>query len=122
MKQSKIMSAYQAIEKIKNKDKEYPLNITYTLFKVKKMLQDQWDFQLEEEKKIFNQFSPEVQENGDYKFESREKAQEFTDKLAELGNMEVDLKITKPKIKLSEQIDLTLGEIEALDEFIEFEE
>lgn len=120
MKQFKIIAAYKTIEDIKQRNKEYPLAVAHAIFKIKKTLQDQWDFQVEEERKLFEKYSPVSDDGNSIKFASDEDAKAFSSKIAELSDMDVELDYIKPKIRLSEQFDLTLSEMEALDDFIEF--
>lgn len=122
MKQSKIIIAYNTIEQIKKREMVYPSTVSYALFKTKKALQDQYDFQSEEETKLLKEFNPEQGENGNLKFKSNDEASQFLTKLDELGNLEVKLEYEKQKIKLTDDLKFSVAEIEALDDFIVFEE
>ena len=70
MKQKDYINAYKVIQKYQ--DKELSLDVSYGLFKVKKLLQPQWDFQLERESAIFTKYSPEQNEEGNLKFKDEE--------------------------------------------------
>ena len=122
MKQSKIIAAYNALENLKRQNIRYPSSVSLALFKVKKALQDQKEYQDEEQQKIFEDLKPEVVDDHRFKFASDEAAREFAKRLQELENLEVDLEFAKPTIKLCDDYGFTLAEIEALADFIEFEE
>ena len=121
MKQQQIRNAYQIVEEMRNNGERYPLRVSDALFRVKKALQSQWEFQQEEVQKIYELYKPE-QEGMQLHFETPEKAEEFTKAVDELANLEVELDYVKPRINISlaETAGFTLAEREALDEFIEF--
>lgn len=122
MKQYKIITAYNIIEEMRKKKIEYPSTVSYALFRVKKALQDQYEFQSEEERKILEELKPDVNGPGQFDFHNNENAQRFLDRLEELRQLDVDLDYTKPTIKLTDNLPMTIEEAEALDDFINFEE
>lgn len=122
MKQYKIITAYNTVEEMRKKKVEYPSTVSHALFKLKKALQDQYEFQSEEEKKILNELKPDVDEPGKFNFHSKENAELFLKKMEELGQLDVDLDYKKPTIKLTDSLPMTIDEIEVLDDFIVFEE
>lgn len=125
MKQKDIIKAFHALQKYEEKD--LPIRISYSLFKVKKLIEDHVEFQLNAEQEIFQKYKPTSNEDGSLKFKSeeqaREFAQEFSSKIDEIGEIEVepDLK-NKPKISLDQMVDMSIEDIEALEPFIEFTE
>lgn len=125
MKQKDIIKAFHALQKYEEKD--LPIRISYSLFKVKKLIEDQVEFQLNAEQEIFQKYKPTSNEDGSLKFESeeqaREFAQEFSSKIDEIGEIEVELDLkNKPKISLDQIVDMSIEDIEALEPFIEFTE
>lgn len=119
MKQSKIIEAYKAIQTMMNE----PLTIgsSYKIFKLKKRLQDQWDFQYGEEQKLLTELQPDM--NGDgMKFASTEDADRYRALIKELSNIDVEIEGLPVRIPLTENITLSPANIEALDGFIEFYE
>lgn len=125
MKQKDIIKAFHALQKYEEKD--LPIRISYSLFKVKKLIEDQVEFQLNAEQEIFQKYKPTSNEDGSLKFESeeqaREFAQEFSNKIDEIGEIEVELDLkNKPKISLDQIVDMSIEDIEALEPFIEFTE
>lgn len=124
MKQYEIIKAYKAIENIQHK--KASLKVSYAFFKIKKLLQPQYDFQLEQEKAVYSQFEYTVGEDGRLNFGSQEKAAEFSNtlsqRLAELEDLDIDLEFTKPVINTNESIEMSVDDIVALEPFIEFTE
>lgn len=125
MKQKDIIKAYKAIEKYEQKP--IPLKASYALFKTKKLIQDQIDFQNKEEREIYKKYKPTPQEDGSLKFDSQEKAvefaKEFDAKIKEIIDIDVDLgEFKKFKIPVDQIIDISVEDIEALEPFIDFEE
>lgn len=118
MKQEKYISAYKVIQKYENE--KLPLDISYGLFKVKKILQDQWDFEVTKEQEIFDRYKPSVNDDGSFSFETTEDQIGFAKELSDLLSMKVDQDFDKVKIDFGDRVELSLTDIEALDDFIEF--
>ena len=118
MKQSAIIKAYKSICKLSQLD--LPIRLAFDLFKVKMVLQPQWDFQIEEETKAASTAKP--LENGQYEFPTTEGANAFREKMQEIGQIEVDMKFPKVRIPLSiPGLKLSVEDIEALKDFVTFE-
>ena len=118
MKQQQIVNAYKVIKKYEN-DK-LPLDISYGFFKLKKLLQAQWDFEIEREKAIFDKYNPTQREDNNLAFASEEDQNNFSKDLTELLNMDVDWDEDKIVINFDGRLDMPLGDIEALDDFVTF--
>lgn len=118
MKHYQMINAYKTIKAIKMKDREYPLSFTYALHRTQKLLQDQWDFQIEEEKKFADKCH--VDQDGKLIFDTEEDARQFDTRMRELGDMDVELNYDKPHVSINENISITYGEMEALADFIDF--
>lgn len=118
MKQQNIVNAYKVIKKYEKE--KLPLDISYGFFKLKKLLQSQWDFEVEQEKTIFDKYQPQQDENGNFLFKSNEDQQNFAKDIAELLNMECDWNEDKIYINFNNRIEMPLIDIEALDDFVSF--
>ena len=117
MKQFKIIKAYKALTKLGQQD--LPIKLAFDLFKIKQALQPQWDFQLDEEKKMTD--SAQVNADGSITFDTPEAAEMFRQKLKDLSDIDVDLKITPARIPLSiPGLTLSMDDIDALDCFVQF--
>ena len=117
MKQLRIIKAYKALTKLGQQD--LPIKLAFDLFKIKQALQPQWDFQLGEENNLTA--SAKVNADGSVTFDSPEAAEAFRQKLKELSDIDVDLKITPARIPLSiPGLTLSMDDIDALDCFVQF--
>lgn len=126
MKQKDIIIAYKAITNFnqneKNK-KNASVRTTHDLFIIKKLLEPHWQYQSELERDIFQETEAKMLENGDIEFKSQEQKDKFFEKLNEVSNLDIDLgDFTKVKIKLDEDINIPMDDMEALDPFVEFVE
>lgn len=126
MKQKDIIIAYKAITNFnqneKNK-KNASVRTTHDLFIIKKLLEPHWQYQSELERDIFQEAEAKMLENGDIEFKSQEQKDKFFEKLNEVSNLDIDLgDFTKVKIKLDEDINIPMDDMEALDPFVEFVE
>ena len=117
MKQHMFIDAYKVLQKFENK--ELPLDISFKFFKLKQMLTDQWNFQLERETLIFDKYHPKREDN-QLVFESSEEQNKFAEELSELANMDVDTSIEKLEINFGDKLELSVADIEALDAFVKF--
>lgn len=118
MNQEKYVNAYKVIRKYESE--KMPLDISYGLFKVKKILQDQWDFEVAKEQEIFDRYNPVIDDNGNFRFESAEDQTNFAKEISDLLSMEVDEDFDKVKINFDNKIEMSLSDIEALSDFVEF--
>ena len=117
MKQFRIIKAYKALIKLGQQD--LPIKLAFDLFKIKQALQPQWDFQVDEENKLA--VNAKVNADGSVTFDSPEAAEAFRQKLKELSDIDVDLKITPARIPLSiPGLTLSMDDIDALDCFVQF--
>lgn len=123
MKQSTVINAYKTINKI-NGDK-LPLKVSYALFKTKQLLQPHVDFQMQREKDVYSKYKYTVQHDGVIKFADKDTANEFADEIQktinEMMELDVDLgQFNKQEIDASEDMQLSVSDIEALSPFIDF--
>lgn len=116
MKQSKIINAYKIIDKIS--DNKLNLHTSYQIYKIKNSLKDIYQFQLQEEKKLIEEYNVVI-DDGKLKFNTPEIASEFLDKLNEIGDNECDIDIVPVEIDSNENILLSIREIEQLEGFID---
>lgn len=117
MKQFRIIKAYKALTKLGQQD--LPIRLAFDLFKIKQALQPQWDFQLDEENKLTA--SAKVNADGSVTFETQEAAAAFRQRLKELSDIDVDLKVKPVQIPISiPGLTLSMDDIDALDCFVQF--
>lgn len=123
MKHSEVINAYIVLERLSSG--EMPLSVSYKLFKTKKLLQPQWDFQKERIDTIMNRYAPQKLMDGSVKFRNKKEgekcASELNEMINEIGNMDVEFAdLKKPTISLNTDINLSIDDIDALSPFIDF--
>lgn len=117
--QFKIVRAYNTIQKIA--DGKLPLPVSYKLFRLKKSMLPYFEFQLEEEKKALDECAAIADINNNWTFSTDEDKMAFIQRLNEIGSMEVDAEIETQTIPLSADLELSIADMEALEDFITFE-
>ena len=104
----------------------FPIQQSYQIYLLNQEFKKHYNFLLEKEKQLFEQYNVEVDENGAVKFQSDEDAQNFEQKYNELYQLELDFSIEKPveiNIKdLDKEIKISSQDIENLNQFIVFKE
>lgn len=120
MKQGKIIAAHQALMNLNRQ--QLSLSSAYNIHKMMKQTQKAWDFQVEQEQKLFEKYQPKSEKNGSLEFATKEDEKEFTEYLKELSNMESDVEIMPISIRLAENVKISPSDIEALGGFVEFVE
>lgn len=117
VKQRDVISAYKILNRL-NAD-ILPLTISFKIFKLKKALQSQFDWQIEEERKIFEKFNVRQTESG-LAPEDPNDTPVVIKQMEELGNADVDVDIDKISIPLVAEIRIAPNEFDVLEKFIEF--
>ena len=122
MKQGKIKTAYEITEELSD-DKTLSDKVLWALYKTRKTLYPHYDFQRIRQREIFQKYEGEVSSNDQLHFKNAETAQKFADEVNSLSGMEVELdNFTKQTISLKDFQGITIHQIEALEDFIEFTE
>lgn len=125
MKQVQIIRAYKAISSIEQQ--KLPLSVSHKLWGLKRILQPHWEFQAEKESEIVNSFNPIPKPDGSIGFESDEVAAkckaEFDRAVNEIADLDVDLgDFNKIVLHFDDKLDLSVADIDALSEFVDFVE
>lgn len=117
MKQSAIIKAYKSIDKLGQQD--LPIRLAFDLFKLTQTLQPHWDFQVNEEAKA--SAAATKMPDGSVTFSTKEEADAFRQRLKDLGDIDVELKVKPVRIPLSlPGLMLSRNDIAALDGFVQF--
>ena len=91
----------------------------FTLFRLKKSLQEIFEFQNEEEQKLVKKYGGQMIDNGLVVIADKEQREQFQKEVEKLHAMECDIQpVTIPAAAIPE---ISLAEIEALDGFVIFE-
>lgn len=118
--QGKAIAAFTTLSQMARK----PMNsfAAFKLFKLKKALAPIVEFQSEQEQKIVGELGGIISETGTILIEDIEKRREFIRRQKELGDMECDIETGKIVMMPKELPELSLSDMEALEEFIEWKE
>lgn len=117
IKQSKLIMAYKATEKLADKP-ALDEQALWALYGIRRKLRPNAEYQSERENAIRQKYVPYANENGEI---SGQRYSEFLDELNAVGELDVDLgEITKIDIPFSKELGLTLHDIEALEDFVNF--
>lgn len=117
IKNFKIIKAYIALMKLENET----LKVTEAmeLFRLKKKLSDHFEFYRDQEKKYSEQYGDKVNEDGTIVFTDNNKKFEFVQKMNELNDMDIEIDIHEVSVT-SNDINISMSDIEALDGFVKF--
>lgn len=121
MKQKKIINAYKTLSNMYQM--RLPVREAHAIFLLKRQLEDQYYFQLEQEKTLLEEFNGTITRDGDIRFSKREDAEAFHGKISELNDMEIEIDVAPAHLQIEriDDIRLTPEDMEHLDGFIEFE-
>ncbi|MBR4352717.1 MAG: hypothetical protein IKQ01_06565 [Bacteroidales bacterium] len=118
--QKKAVAAYLALSMMARK----PMNsfAAFKLFRLKKALADIVEFQSDQEHKLVEELGGSITETGEILLEDKEKRAEYASRHRELEEMECEIDTKRIIMTMKELPDLSLADMEALDEFIEWRE
>lgn len=120
MTQGKLVSAYKVISNLYQQ--RLPLPIAYKLYKLKAALQPAWDFQVDAERKLIDEFKPIAQDDGRLKFVDADSAQAFDGRVKEVLAMEYDIEVTPITLPMIDGLSITPIDIENLEGIVTFTE
>lgn len=120
MKQGKLINAYKVIADLYRQ--KLPLPTSYKLYKLKGALQKAWDFQIDAEQKLIDEFGAKMGDEGRLSFDNPDKANEFNERLREVFDMESDIDVEPIEIPITDDMSITPIDIENLDGIITFTE
>lgn len=117
--QKQTVSAFVVLNQMSAK----PMNsfTAYKLFKLKKVLKEHVDFQIEQEKKIACELGGTITEDGRLDLPDG-KISEYNVRHKELVEMECDVDIERVEIHMKELKDISMADMEILEPFIEWKE
>lgn len=120
--QKQAVSAHNALIEIGKLP--FPIRDALSLLKVKKALETAYEFQLQEEQKLVDEYQPTL-DNGKLTMpysndEEKELAKEFFQKFADLNKMEIEVEIDPAHISVPDGISIAPDTLMALDGFVEW--
>ena len=115
--QKQVLAAYVLLNNMSAK----PLNsiTAYKLYRVKKALKENVEFQIEEERRIAEEFGGEIAEDGRLNLPDG-KSEEYASRHKELVDMECEIDAEKAEIHMSEFPTISLSDMETLEPFIDW--
>ena len=118
--QGKAVTAFATLAQMSKK----PMNsfAAYKLFRLKKALAPIVEFQSEQEQKLIAELGGTITETGMIKIDDAEKRKEFSKQQKELGEMECEIETEKIFMVPKEMPELSVSDMESLEEFIEWKE
>lgn len=119
LKQYEAINAYRKLEGMT--DIKFPATISFKVYKLKKTLGEFYEWQREEETRLFNDYGAQFDENNAIVLADPEKNQEFVDKLNGITNIEHE-EFEKVVLPIGAFEMLSMKDIEELDPIIEFVE
>lgn len=118
MKQFEAIKAYKALINLGRE--KMPADTAYKLFKLKKILQPEFDFQVEQERKCAEMRNAVVDEKGIYKTDNPEDMKALVDDLRELAQMDCNIEVEPVEIVVDGSLKLSPDDMEALEAFVVF--
>lgn len=118
LNQKNIILGFKALETKGNIS--LPAFTAFKLYKFKKQLKECYDWQAEEERRIFEEYGATFEE-GKLTLEDPGKSKEFTDAISALSKVEHE-ELNKMEIPVSVFGELTMEDIEDLENIFEFTE
>ena len=114
MKQNKIIAAYKMLETLADNE-HLSKKEQWGLYKLRCDLKPHFEFQVEQEDIIRSKYQEFADEKGEI---TGKKAEDFIAEIKSIGELDTELEIKKPKIKMAEGITFKI--IEPLEDFVEF--
>lgn len=118
--QGKAVLAYTTIAQMSRKP--MPSFAAYKLFRLKKALAPVVEFQSEQEQKMVDEFGGRITENGMILIEDTDKRRAFAEKHKELDGMTCEVETGKIEMHMKELPDLSVADMETLDDFVTWKE
>ena len=118
--QGKAVASFSALTKMARR----PMGsfAAFKLFRLRKALRDIVDFQTEQEQKLLEELGGAFTDEGNAKFDTTEKADEFVKRHKELENMECEIETERIAMYMKEIPEISLAEMEILETFIDWKE
>jgi hypothetical protein len=118
--QGKAVAAYGTLAQLGRKT--MPSFAAYKLFRLKKALSPVVEFQSEQEMKLVDELGGKITEAGMIQIDGADKRREYAEKHRELENMACEVDIAKITMTMKELPDLSVADMETLDDFITWKE
>ena len=118
IKQIEVANIFNATEEI-TRNNNLSINAKWILYKLRKEISSNYEFYVNESRSLFERYETKVEGNT-IRFYTDEEALEYKTKQDEIDNFEIEFKTEKQQLTLSDIPNITVQQIELLDDFIEF--
>lgn len=118
--QGKAVAAYSTIARIGQKP--MPSFAAYKLFRLKKALAPVVEFQSEQEVKKVEELGGKISESGLIQIEGKGKRSAYNEWHKELENLPCDVMTERISMVMKELPEMSVADMDSLDEFIEWKE
>lgn len=120
MKLAKIINVFNTTEVLAG-DPNLTHAGKWVLYSVRKQLADHSEFQREELQKLFEKYPATYNaETRELTFKSTKARDAFLEESKKLDDLEIEINIVKQKAKLSDIPGITIQQMEAVEDFIDF--
>ena len=121
MKQYQINKAYSALGRLANM--QLPVRDSRNLYMLSKQLDNAYNFELEQEKKLIEKYHGVLTGDGGVTFPNSDETKKFGEELAELNNLEVEVEFDPVVISCDAMEDQRISpfDVACLDGFVMFE-
>ena len=124
MTHKKAFEAYNALHKLNGQP--MPIKTAYHIHKLLGLLQPEFDFRAEAEKKLLDELKPETIDNGNgfatVKFRDPGDVDTWHARMKEIDEIETGIEVAPVHVKLSDGMMLAPGDFDALEGFVIFDE
>lgn len=114
----KALTAYRTLMTLSGKPAK--AGVSLKLFKLKKILRDAVDFVSEEEQKLVEQYGGQITQDGRILIDDEKKREKFRKALEDVYNTDFEGP-EKVKLRASDLPELSITDLEALEDFIDFD-
>lgn len=117
MKQFDVITAMKVLRKI-NDVASLPCTISYRFYKLTCQLQHYWDWQVNEEQKLYEKFGT-MNEQGDYEFTPENKTA-LSNAIVDISQTEVENDWDIIHIPITDDLHISANDIKSLQGFVNF--
>ena len=118
-KQGKIIESKKVLDRLCKQD--LPGTFAKQLFDMRYSMKKAYEFQEEQEEKIFDKYSPVSNGDGSFRFDPPENLQNFLKEINELAELDAEIDAEPIKMKMIDELKISGDDIEHLSTFITFE-
>ena len=120
MTYQQIVRAKQAIDEISKMS--FPIRISYQLFKIRKRIDELFEFEVGQEKMLVEKYNGSIQDNGGILFDSKDISEAFSKEVKALLETEVDEEVEPVEIDTDKVEDISIAPelMLKLDGFVNF--